>query len=224
MLRTEDIISTIRMFQQENLDVRTVTLGVNLMDCGSPDIDQLSRKIERKILNKAERLVAVCDEVAARYGIPIVNKRLAVSPISSVAAGQGAQGFLEVAHTLDRTAAQARVDLVGGFTALVQKGWTEAEATMIRSLPDVLSATERVCASVNVASTKAGINMNAVLTMGDVICEIATASAARSSSYSRTSPRTIRSWPAPTWATASRSTSSTSASAAPALSNAPWSG
>jgi uncharacterized protein (UPF0210 family) len=179
MLRSEDIITTIRMFQQEHLDVRTVTLGINLMDCGSQDIETLCRKVEHKVLKKAGRLVEVCDEVGARYGIPIVNKRLAVSPISAVAAGQGEEGFLEVARTLDRAAGKARVDLVGGFTALVQKGETASERVMIGSLPRVLSETERVCASVNVATTKAGINMDAVLRMGRVILDTAERTADR---------------------------------------------
>ena len=179
MLRKEDIMRTVRMFQQEHLDVRTVTLGINLMDCSSPDIGQLCRKIERKILSKADRLVGVCDEVSKKYGIPIVNKRLAISPVSAVAAGHGERGFLQVAHTLDDTVAKAGIDLVGGFTALVQKGFTDAERALLRSLPTVLSETERVCSSVNVATTKAGINMDAVLMMGRVIVDAAQRTADR---------------------------------------------
>lgn len=179
MLRTEDVMRTIRMFQQENLDVRTVTLGINLMDCSSPDIEQLCRKIERKILTKAGKLVSVCNEVSQKYGIPIVNKRLAVSPISSVAAGHGEEGFLQVARALDRAVAEVKVDLVGGFTALVQKGFTDSELSLIRSLPTVLAETERVCSSVNVATRKAGINMDAVLLMGRTIVEIARRTADR---------------------------------------------
>ena len=179
MLRTEDIMNTLRMFRQENLDVRTVTLGVNLMDCTSPDIDQLCRRAARKILRKAERLVAVCDEMEQKYDIPIVNKRLAVSPVSAVAAGHDERGFIQFAHALDDTARRARIDLIGGYTALVQKGATEAERTLIRSLPTVLAETERVCSSVNVASTKAGINMDAVNEMGRVIVDIAQRTADR---------------------------------------------
>ena len=179
MLRTEDVMRTVRMFQQENLDVRTVTLGINLMDCSSPDIHQLCRKVERKILSKADRLVGVCDEVSRKYGIPIVNKRLAVSPLSAVAAGHREQGFMQVARTLDSTVSRIGIDLVGGFTALVQKGFTESERALLRALPAVLSETERVCGSVNVASTKAGINMDAVLIMGRVIVEAAQRTADR---------------------------------------------
>ncbi len=179
MLHTEDIMRTIRMVQEEHLDVRTVTLGVNLMDCNSPDADVLCGEIERKILRRADRMVAVCDEISRKYGIPIVNKRLAVSPISAVAAGQDEDGFLRVAHALDDTAARAGIDLIGGYTALVEGGFTEAERVLVRSLPAVLSETGRVCASVNVAGTKAGINMDAVLMMGHVIVEIARRTADR---------------------------------------------
>jgi len=179
MLRSEDIMRTLRMFQQENLDVRTVTLGINLMDCSAPDIEQLCRKIERKISSKAGRLVAVCEEVSEKYGIPIVNKRLAVSPISAVGAGQGEEGFLQIAKALDRVAADVKIDLVGGFSALVQKGFTDSELTMLNSLPTVLSETERVCSSVNVAGTKAGINMDAVLMLGRHIVDMAQRTADR---------------------------------------------
>ncbi|NLF37859.1 PFL family protein [bacterium] len=179
MLRSEDIMSTIRMFQQENLDVRTVTLGVNLLDCSASDVGQMCRKIRRKIMSKAERLVAVCDDTESKYGIPIVNKRLAVTPISAVAAGQGEEGFLEVARALDKTCEEARIDLIGGYTALVQKGATEAELALLRSLPRVLAETQRVCSSVNVASSKAGINMDAVALMGRLLKDIAERTADR---------------------------------------------
>lgn len=179
MLRSEEILTTVRMFRQEHLDVRAVTLGINLLDCSSPDIDQLCRKMERKILSKAGRLVSVCEEIGAKYGIPIVNKRLAVSPISSVAASHGKEGMLQAARSLDRAAAEVRVDLVGGFTALVQKGFTASERSLLDALPLVLAGTERVCGSVNVASTKAGINMDAVLEMGRVIVETARRTADR---------------------------------------------
>ncbi len=179
MLRSEEILTTVRMFRREHLDVRAVTLGINLLDCSSPDIDQLCRKMERKILSRAGRLVSVCEEIAAKYGIPIVNKRLAVSPISSVAASHGQEGMLQAARSLDRAAAEVRVDLVGGFTALVQKGFTASERSLLEALPAVLAETERVCGSVNVASTKAGINMDAVLEMGRVIAETARRTADR---------------------------------------------
>ena len=179
MLRSEDIMSTIRMFQKEHLDVRTVTMGLNLLDCAGPDIDQLCRKIHRKIVSHAGRLVAVCDEVSSRYGIPVVNRRLAVTPISAVAAAHGAAGFMQVAEAMDKAAADVGVNFIGGYTALVQKGFAAGEKALIQSLPDVLSTTQRVCSSVNVASTKAGINMDAVLMMGEVIVKIAARTADR---------------------------------------------
>ena len=178
MLRSEDNMMTLSMFQKEHLDVRTVTMGLNLMDCASPDADQLCRKIRRKILDRAGRLVSICDGIGARYGIPVVNRRVAVSPISAVAASHGMGGFLQVARTLDAAAREIGVNFVGGYTALVQKGFTAGERTLIESLPEALSTTERVCSSVNVASTKAGINMDAVLMLGEVIVRTAQLTAA----------------------------------------------
>jgi hypothetical protein len=157
------------MVRQHKLDVRTVTMGVDLQSCGSPDTRVLCDAIRTRILRYAGRLREVCAEVEARYGIPIVNRRLAVSPIASVAAGHTAEGYLTVARTLDRVAAEVGVDLVGGFTALVQKGWTEGDRRLIATLPEVLSTTERVCASVNVGTTAAGINMDAILALGHVL-------------------------------------------------------
>ena len=178
MLRSEDIMATLSMFQKEHLDVRTVTMGLNLMDCASPDIDHLCRKIHRKIVDRAGRLVSVCDAIGARYGIPVVNRRVAVSPISAVAASHGIGGFLQVARALDEAAREIGVNFVGGYTALVQKGITAGERALIESLPEALSTTERVCSSVNVASTKAGINMDAILLLGEVIVRTAQRTAA----------------------------------------------
>jgi uncharacterized protein (UPF0210 family) len=179
MIGRDDILATIRMFQEEHLDVRTVTLGVNLAECVSPDIDLFCRKVRRKIADAAGDLVPACDRVAERYGIPIVNKRLAVSPVGALAGPVGPAGLRRLAEALDAAAAEVRVDLVGGFTALVHGGATPAEERLIASLPEVLAATERVCASVSVASTKAGINMDAILQLGRVIREAADASAER---------------------------------------------
>jgi len=179
MLRTDDIISTLRMFREENLDVRTVTLGINLMDCSSADIDQVCRKVEQKIGSRAGDLVRVCDQTGAKYGIPIVNKRVAVSPICDVAAGGAPDAFLQVAHAIDRIAGRIGVDLVGGFTALVQKGMTPSDRALIESLPRALSETERVCSSINVASTKAGINVDAINTLAEKIRQVADRTADR---------------------------------------------
>lgn len=169
MYRTEDVLETLRMVRQYKLDVRTVTMGVDLHECASPDIDILCNRIRERLLKYAGRLRAVCLEVEARYGIPIVNRRLATSPIASIAAAQTAEGYVAVARTLDRVAAEVGVDLVGGFSALVQKGWTEGDRTLISVLPEVLSTTTRVCASVNVGTTAAGINMDAIQALGHVL-------------------------------------------------------
>jgi len=179
MLRTEDIIATLRMFQQERLDVRTVTLGINLMDCSTPDIEMLCRKIVHKITSKAAELVRVCDQTSSKYGIPVVNKRIAVSPVSEVAAGGGQEAFVRVAKALDRAAAEVDVDLVGGFSATVQKGMTPSDEALIHSLPTALSETERVCSSLNVASTKAGVNMDAINLIAAKIIELAQRTADR---------------------------------------------
>jgi len=179
VLRSEDIIATLRMLRQENLDVRAVTFGVNLMECAGPDISQVCDKIRRKISSKAGRLVPVCREISEKYGIPVVNKRLAVSAVSALAEGHGETGMTKIAATLDESAKDIGVDLVGGYTALVQKGMTPGERTLIGTLPEVLSRTERVCASVNVASTAAGINMDAILLLGEVLLQTAKKTADR---------------------------------------------
>jgi uncharacterized protein (UPF0210 family) len=179
MLRTDEILSTIEMLHAEHLDVRTVTLALNLDDCAAPSVDHLCKKLRQKIMSRASRLVEVCDRVGSKYGIPLTNKRLAISPASTILAGHGHAAAVEVARTLDRTAADCGVDFVGGLTALVQKGITPADDLLIHSLPEILSTTERVCASVNVASRKAGINMDAIHEMGHVLLAIAQATADR---------------------------------------------
>ncbi len=177
MLRTEEILSTIQMLHAEDLDVRTVTLALNVDDCAGAGMDSLCRKLRAKIVGRAGTLVAACDRVGRKYGIPVTNKRLAISPVSHLLAGHGHAAAVAVARTLDEAAAECHVDLVGGFTALVQKGITPADALVIDALPEVLAATERVCASVNVASRRAGINMDAVAEMGRILRRIADATA-----------------------------------------------
>ena len=179
MLRTDEILSTIQMLHAEHLDVRTVTLALNLDDCAASSIDHLCKKVRQKILSRANRLVEVCDRVGAKYGIPVTNKRLAISPAATLLAGHGMGAALQLAKTLDAAAAQCGVDFVGGFTALVHKGITPGDDVVIKSLPEVLSQTQRVCASVNVASRRAGINMDAVHQMGHVLLAIAEATADR---------------------------------------------
>jgi uncharacterized protein len=177
MLRTEEILSTIQMLHAEHLDVRTVTLGLNVDDCAAASMEQVCRKLREKILARASRLVEVCDRIGRKYGIPVTNKRLAISPVSHLVAGHGEATAVAIAKTLDEATAACRVDLVGGFTALVQKGITPADAIVIQSLPQVLSQTQRVCASINVATRKAGINMDAVAEMGRTLLRIAAATA-----------------------------------------------
>jgi len=179
MLRTDEILSTIEMLHAEHLDVRAVTLALNVDDCAAPSVDLLCRKLRNKILSRASRLVEVCDRVGAKYGIPVINKRLAISPVATLLAGHGQNAAIQVAKTLDAVAGEIGVDFVGGFTALVHKGITPADAVVIHSLPEVLSRTQRVCASVNVASRHAGINMDAVHLMGHTILKIAQATGDR---------------------------------------------
>ncbi len=173
MYRTEDVLATLGMVRHHKLDVRTVTMGIDLHCCASPNINELCDLIRKRIIKCAGRLREVCLEVEGRYGIPIVNRRIAVSPIASVAACHTTDGFLAVARTLDEVAAEVGVDLVGGFSALVQKGWTEGDRRLISTLPEVLSTTKRVCASVNVGTTAAGINMDAICALGHVLKDTA---------------------------------------------------
>jgi len=179
MLRTEEILSTIRMLHAENLDLRTVTLAMNVDDGAASSMDALCRKLRAKILSRAAGLVEACHRAGAKYGIPVTNKRLAISPVSHLLAGHGHGAALNVAKTLDQAAGDCHVDLVGGFTALVHKGITPADAVVMESLPQVLSQTQRVCASVNVPSRRVGINMDAVGRMGTIIRQIAQATADR---------------------------------------------
>lgn len=179
MLRTEEILSTIEMLHAEHLDVRAVTLALNVDDCAATNVDHLCRKLRGKILSHAGRLVDICDRVGSKYGIPVTNKRLAISPAATILAGHGHGAAVQVATTLDKAAAECGVDFVGGFTALVQKGVSQADGVVMRSLPEVLSQTERVCSSINVATSRAGINMDAIHEMGHVICKIAEATADR---------------------------------------------
>ncbi len=177
MLHTDEILSTIEMLHAEYLDVRAVTLALNVDECAAPSVDHLCRKLRGKITSRASRLVNVCNRVGAKYGIPVTNKRLAISPVSTILAGHGRAAAVQVARTLDAAAAECKVDFVGGFTALVQKGVTPADGVVIESLPEVLSQTRRVCASLNVASRKAGINMDAIHEVGGVLKRIAQATA-----------------------------------------------
>jgi uncharacterized protein (UPF0210 family) len=179
MLTQREILSTLEMLKSENLDVRTVTLGVSLLDCASHDLEKLKNKINTRISHFAHNLVAVCDQIGQKYGIPVVNKRISVSPIAVVGAAMSSSQLLDVAKTLDAVAQEVEVDFIGGFTALVEKGIAKGDRALIEAIPHALAATDRVCASVNVASTKAGINMDAVLLMGSAIKQAAELTAER---------------------------------------------
>ncbi len=172
MYNTHDILETVRMIEEEHLDIRTVTVGVSLLDCADGDITRATGKVYDKVTRTAERLVPVCDEIQKKYGIPIINKRVAVTPISLLCGASGGDP-VEYALTLDRAAGAVGVNFIGGYSALVQKGTTPADEALIASIPRALSSTERVCASVNVGSTRAGINMDAVAGMGAIINQTA---------------------------------------------------
>jgi len=176
---TEEIIQTIRMVQMEHLDVRTITMGISLRNCAHPDIRVAAQKAYDKICRAAERLVAVGDEIQHEYGVPIINKRISVTPIALVAESSESHDYVAFAEQLERAAASVGVNFIGGFSALVHKGTTPGDDALIAAIPDALATTERVCASVNIGTTRAGINMDAVARMGEVISSTAARTAAR---------------------------------------------
>ena len=169
MINTQDVLETISMIRQENLDIRTITMGISLWDCVSEDTDRLCDHIYQKITSRAEHLVVTGDAIEKKYGIPIVNKRVSVTPISLIGGKCGPEGYLKIAHTLQRAADAIGINFIGGFSALVQKGMTDGARDMISVIPEALAETRNVCSSVNVASTKAGINMDAIALMGKAI-------------------------------------------------------
>lgn len=169
MINTADILETINMIRQENLDIRTITMGISLFDCVSDDEKRLCDNIYDKITKKAERLVSVGGEIEKRYGIPIVNKRVSVTPVSLIGGHHGRDSYIKIAETLDRAANTLGINFIGGFSALVDKGFTRGAEELIAAIPEALCSTGKVCSSVNVASTKAGINMDAVRLMGETV-------------------------------------------------------
>ena len=173
MLKQRDILRTLDMIDHQHLDIRTITMGISLMDCCDPDLQTCCDKIYNKITRCAKDLVKVGEDIEAEFGIPIVNKRISVTPISIVAGACEAESYVEIAKTLDRAAKTCGVNFIGGFSALVQKGATRGDLKLIHSIPEAMACTERVCASVNVASTKAGINMDAVAEMGRIVKQTA---------------------------------------------------
>ena len=178
MINTHEILDTIHMIDQEHLDIRTITMGVSLLDCAHTDPAEACRRIYDRICRRAERLVPVGEAIEAEYGIPIVNKRISVTPIALVAACSDTEDYTPFAVAMDRAAKTCGVNFIGGFSALVHKGFTTGDRRLLRSIPAALAATERVCSSVNVASSKAGINMDAVAEMGRIIKDTAALTAA----------------------------------------------
>ncbi len=169
MINISDILETINMIKEENLDIRTITMGISLYDCAGDDINVVCDRIYDKITRSAERLVPVGCELERELGIPIVNKRVSVTPISLVGGKYTPDDYVKIAKTLDRAADTLGINFIGGYSALVQKGFTDNARNLIESIPEALTVTNKVCSSVNVASTKAGINMDAVALMGKII-------------------------------------------------------
>ena len=177
MLNMFEVIETNNMIEHEKLDVRTITMGISLLDCCDDDLQALNEKIYKKITTYAKNLVSTGEEIARDFGVPIVNKRISVTPIALVGgcACKKPEDFVTIARTLDKAAKEVGVNFIGGYSALVSKGMTPAEENLIRSIPQALAETERVCSSINVGSTKTGLNMDAVRLMGEIIKETAEA-------------------------------------------------
>ncbi len=173
MLETKDILETITMIQDENLDIRTVTMGISLLDCIDSDINKACENVYNKIIKCASRLVPECEEIEKKYGIPIINKRISVTPIALLVGACTEKNPVKFALTLEKAALAVGVNFIGGYSALVQKGFTDADKILIESIPEALAKTDHVCSSVNIGSTKAGINLDAVKMMGNVVKEAA---------------------------------------------------
>ncbi len=169
----KNVTETIAMIEEQNFDIRTITMGISLLDCIDPGIDKAAEKIYAKITDKARDLVKVGNEISAELGIPIVNKRVCVTPIAIIGAATDAADYVPLARAMDEAAQKVGIDFIGGFSALVQKGYAKGDKILIDSIPAALAATQKVCSSVNIGSTKTGINMSAVADMGRVIKETA---------------------------------------------------
>lgn len=181
MINTKSILETIHMIEEENLDIRTITLGISLLDCISDDIDIACTKVYDKLCKRAEHLVSTGESIEKEYGIPIINKRISVTPIALLANACTSNDCVPFAKALDRAAQTLGVNFIGGYSALVHKGYTRGDHNLIQSIPEALASTERVCSSVNVATSKAGINMDAIAQMGKIIKECAAKTADRGS-------------------------------------------
>ena len=172
-ITAQNILETIKMIEEEKLDIRTITMGISLLDCIDSDGEKAREKIYNKIVTCAKDLVKVANDIQQEFGIPIVNKRVSVTPISIIAGATDDEDYVEFAKTLDRAAEILGIDFIGGFSALVQKGCTKGDKILIKSIPQALASTKKVCSSVNVGSSKCGINMNAVRDLGTVMKETA---------------------------------------------------
>ena len=177
-MRSEEILKTVEMIQKENLDVRAVTMGISLLDCHRADVESTCQAIIEKITRHAGNLVRICERISGEYGVPVVNKRISVTPIAHVGAGFDANGFVKIAKSLDEAAEQVGIDILGGFSADVANGMTSYDRELIASIPEALINTKKVCSSVNVGSTRSGINMDAVALLGRAIKELSEGSAA----------------------------------------------
>ena len=169
MINTRDILETIHMIEDENLDIRTITMGISLLDCCSQDIDDSCRRVYDKIARKAEKLVRVGCEIEKEYGVPIINKRIAVTPIAMLLGACPDADPVEFAKTLDAAGKKVGVNFVGGYSALVHKGFSAGDRRLIESIPRALAETDIVCSSVNIGATKAGLNMDAIKLMGEAV-------------------------------------------------------
>lgn len=172
-LAANEVFDTLRMIENEHLDVRTVTMGINLQDCADSSMESVCRNVKNKILTTAERLVPVVEQVSQEFGVPIVNKRIALSPLSLLGAATKSDSYVPLAVAVDEAAKEVGVDYIGGFSALVHKGFTSSDRVLFASIPEALNVTDRVCASVSLASTKAGINMDAVKLFGETVSKTA---------------------------------------------------
>ncbi|WP_069997988.1 PFL family protein [Cellulosilyticum sp. I15G10I2] len=181
MISRFEVQETNKMIEEENLDIRTITMGINLLDCISDDMDKLCHNVYEKITTKAEHLVQTGENISKKYGIPIVNKRISVTPIALIGGATKANSYVPIAKALDRAAKTVGINFIGGFSALVHKGCTPADTVLIESIPEALDVTERVCSSVNLGTTRTGINMDAVKRIGEIIKETSIRTADRDS-------------------------------------------
>lgn len=175
----EEVLETVQMLATENLDIRTITMGINIMDCRSGDGAETGRRVYDKITRTAARLVQVGDDIEKEYGIPIINKRISVTPVAIIGDGLAAADMVNIGRQLDRAAAEVGVNFIGGFSALVHKGFSQGDRALMAAIPETLAGTERVCSSINLGTTKAGINMDAVRQMGEIIKQTAALTADR---------------------------------------------